>query len=180
MRLHASLMILMNDDIMLPGELDPIATMTTNTFTYNHGYSPGELDEMVTEYHGFIDGQRIEKFHKLNRLLSDGGEINPQLLKRHVVILVSDALQTGATLEVAADFLKSIKMKKLVIVTPLATINAVDRMHLIGDDLYCLNVAESLMNTDHYYDDNTLPDHEQTLKIISNISMNWERVGRRR
>lgn len=179
MWLHANLMVMMNDDIILPGELDPLATMTTNTFTYNNKFSSGELDELVSEYHGVIEGQRLEKFHRLNRLLSDGGNVELKYLHRHVVILVSDALQTGMSLQVADDLLKPVKVKKMVIATPLASISAVDKMHLIGDDIYCLNVVENLMDTNHYYDDNSLPDHEQTLKIIRNISMTWELAARR-
>ncbi len=173
MKLHANLMILLNDKIVLPGETDAFATMTTNTFTYSHDMSEGEINDMVNEYHGFIDGQRLEKFHKLNKL-SDGAEIDPRFLRRHVVILVSDALQTGSSLEVAADFLKPIKTKKLVIATPIASVAAVDRMHLVGDDIYCLSVTENLMDSDHYYEDNTVPDHSGILKIVKNISMNWD------
>jgi len=174
MGLHANLMMLLNDKIVLPGENDTFATMTSDTFTYNHTLSESEINEMASEYHGFIDGQRLEKFHKLNQQLSDGGEIDPRLLRRHVVILVSDALQTGASLEVAADFLKPIKTKKIVIATPIASVEAVDKMHLIGDDIYCLSVTENLMDSDHYYEDNTVPDRAGILKIVKNISMNWD------
>lgn len=174
MRLHANLMMLISDDIKLPGESDPIAAMTANTFTFNQNLSGGEIDEMMSDYHGYIEEQRVEKFHKLNRLLSDGGNIDPKYLNRHVVILVSDALQTGISLQIAADFLKPIKVKKLVVATPLASVNAVDRMHLLGDEIFCLSVGENLMETDHYYDDNIIPDHKSAMKIIRNISMNWD------
>lgn len=174
MQIHSSLMVLMSDNIVLPGESDALAALTTSTFTYNQNYSAGELEEMVGEYHGAIEQQRIEKFHKLNSLLSDGGDIDPKYLRRHTVILVSDALQTGMSLQIAADYLKAIKIKKLVIATPIASVNAVDRMHLIGDEIYCLSVSENLMDADHYYEDNTIPSHENAVKIIKNISMNWD------
>jgi putative phosphoribosyl transferase len=176
MRLHANLMVLTSDKIILPGESEPLATMTTSTFTFNKKYSQGEIDEFVGEYHGTIEDQRVEKFHKINRLLSDGGDIDPKLLRHHVVILVSDALQTGVSLEVAADFLKPTKLEKLIIATPVASVNAVDRMHLVGDEVYCLSVGENLMESDHYYEDNIMPGHEEALKIIRNISMNWDRA----
>jgi putative phosphoribosyl transferase len=174
MKLHASLMLLLSDKINLPGETDPIAAMTTSTFTYNHMYSAGQLEEYVGDYHSFIEGQKLEKFHKLNKLMTDNGEINPKQLRHHVVILVSDALQTGMSLEVAADFLKPIKMKKLIVVTPIASVNAVDRMHLVGDEIFCLSVTENLMETDHYYNDNTIPDSMQIQTITHNISLNWQ------
>lgn len=174
MRLHASLAVLLSDKILLPGESEPLASMTSNTVTYNKALSQGEIDEFVSEYHGMIEDQRVEKFHSLNKLLSDGGEIDPKILKHHVVILVSDALQTGISLEVAADFLKPNKLKKLIIASPIASVNAVDRMHLIGDEIYCLSVAENLMESNHYYDENTLPGHKEAVKIIKNISLSWD------
>lgn len=174
MQLHTSLMVLMSDKIILPGESEPLASMTTSTMTYNNKYSQGEIDEFVSEYHGLIEDQRVQKFHKLNKLLSDGGEINPDLLRHHVVILVSDAFQTGVSLSVAADYLKPTKVKKLVVVAPIASVNAVDKMHLVGDEIYCLSVTENLMESNHYYEDNTLPPHGEALKIIRNISLNWD------
>lgn len=177
MRLHSSLMILMSDSIILPGENDPLAAITTSTFTYNQQYSSGQIEELASEYHGAIEQQRIEKFHKLNQLIGKGGDLDPKYLRRHTVILVSDALQSGMSLQIAADYLKAIKIKKLVIATPLASVNAVDRMHLIGDEIFCLSVGENLMETDHYYEDNTVPSHENALKIMRNISMNWDFSG---
>ncbi|HSX44384.1 MAG TPA: phosphoribosyltransferase family protein [Patescibacteria group bacterium] len=174
MRLHANLLILANESIILPGETEPLATLTASSMSYNSSLYKGEVEEMVGEYHGLIEEQRLQKFHHLNTLMTAGGNIDPKYLKRHVVILVSDALQTGASLDIVTDFLKPIKLKKLVIVTPLASIKAVDKMHLIGDEIYCLSVGENLMEANHYYDDNTIPSYENALKIIRNISMSWE------
>ncbi|HSX23765.1 MAG TPA: phosphoribosyltransferase family protein [Candidatus Saccharimonadales bacterium] len=174
MRIHANLMILTSDNIMLPGEPEPLAVMTPGTFTYNKKLSLGQVDEYVGEYRGMIEEQRITKFHGLNKLLSDGGDIEPKYLRNHVVILVADALQTGVALDVAADFLKPIKIKKLVIATPLASVEAVDRMHLLGDEIHCLSVPDNLMDTNHYYEDNTTPGHKDAVKIIRNISMTWD------
>ncbi len=165
-KLRAKLMTLLSSDVVLPGELDTLASMTSDTFTYNQKFSDGERDDMVSEYRGIIDAQRLENFHKLNVLLSDGGSISVRDLNHHVVILVTDALQDGMVLDVAYDFLKPTKLIKLVIATPLASVDAVDRMHLIGDEIYCLSVADHLMEANHYYDDNIVPNHEGILKII--------------
>ncbi len=174
MRLHAGLLILLTEKIVIPGEQNELATMTPDTFTYNSMYSTGELEEFVGEYHGIIEEQRIKKLHEINRLMVDGGEIDPERLRHHIVILVSDGLQSGMPLEVAADFLKPIKIKKLIIATPIASVNAVDRMHLVGDEIYSLSVAENLMEVDHYYEDNTLPNQSQVGKITHNIALKWQ------
>lgn len=173
MNLHSNLLILDSEAIHLPGEPDAIASLTTQSMTYNSRYSSGQIDEFLAEYHGVIESQRFEKTHHLNRLLSDGGGIDTRQLSRHVVILAIDALNDPAILDVAADYLKPIKLKKLIIATPLASVKAVDHMHLVSDEICCLNVAENLMEADHYYDENVIPDRQGVLKIIRNISLNW-------
>ncbi len=173
MSLHANLLVLLSDNIMLPGEPKPFATMTENTYTYNNFYNESEREEIESEYHGVIEDEKRKKLYSLHRLTDKGGEIDRKYLRQHVIILVSDGLQDGQSLEVAADFLKPIKVKRLVIATPLATVNAVDKMHLIGDEIHCLGVVENMMETDHYYDDNNLPKNADIQKIIKNISLNW-------
>jgi putative phosphoribosyl transferase len=174
MRIHASLLLLIMEKVNLPGEPVPIASMTNKTFTYNNFYSAGELEEYKGEYNGIIQQQRIEKQHALNRLVTDDAEIDPIQLKDHTVILVSDGLQNGMALDVANDFLKPIQIKRLVIATPLATVEAVDKMHLLADEIFCLSVAQDMMEVDHYYDDNTIPEQEGLMKVIHNISLNWQ------
>lgn len=173
MALHANLLVLLSDSIMLPGEPKPFATLTANTYTYNDFYDESEREEIESEYHGVIEDEKRKKLYSLHRLTDNGGEIDRKYLRHHVVILVSDGLQDGQSLEVAADFLKPIKIKKLVIATPLATINAVDKMHLIGDEIHCLGVVDNMMETNHYYDDNNLPKNPDIQKILRNISLNW-------
>lgn len=174
MRLHANLLILDHEAIHLPGEPDPIANVTTKTMTYNSKYSSGQIDEYVGEYHSVIEAQRLEKYRHLNRLLSDGGEIDMRQLSRHVVILVADSLKDPSILDVAADFLKPVKLKRLIVATPLASVSSIDRMHLLADEIQCLSSVDTLFDTDHYYEDNVIPDRKGVLKIIRNISLNWE------
>lgn len=177
MQLHASLAVLMTEQITLPGELEPLAAITSdNTFTYNNKFSAGEIEAMHSEYLGVIESQRIEKLHKLHVLLGKDGEVRRELLNRHTVIVVSDGLQNGMSLDIAQDFLKPVHIEKLVIVTPIASVHAVDKMHLIGDGLVCLSVPADYMNTDHYYEDNVVPDAEGIFKIISSLPVHWDRV----
>ncbi len=176
MKLHANLMLLLTESIYLPGENDPIAAMTSaGTFTYNNMFSPGQLEEYITEYHHFIEERRIEKLHKLNKLVGKDGEINKNYLRHHTVIVVSDGLSSGFSLDIAAMFLKTVAIDKLIVATPLASIPAVDRMHLFADEIICLSVVVNYLGTDHYYDDNTIPSTEHLFELIRNITVNWER-----
>lgn len=174
MQLHANLMLMLTENINLPGEPDAIATLSsTGAFAYNNMFSTGELEELASEFRGTIDQQRIEKMHKLNMLVGRDGEIRKEFLRHHIVIIVSDGLPNGFSLDVSAEFLKTVAIKKIIIATPLASVSAVDRMHLLGDEVCCLSVPANYMGTDHYYEDNTIPSTDNLFKIIKNISLNW-------
>jgi putative phosphoribosyl transferase len=176
MKLHGYLMMLLTEDITLPGENSPLAAVSSdNTFTYNNKYSAIEIEEMKSEYLSVIEQQRREKLHKLHVLLGADGEIDRKYLQRHVIILVSDGLSNGFSLDVAAEFLKPVADTKLIVATPIASVTAVDRMHLLGDEIVCLDVLENYMDTNHYYDDNTIPDTKDLIKVIKNLPIHWIR-----
>lgn len=177
MKLHANLLLYLIRNIYLPGEHQAIAGMSANgTYTTNDFFSAGQLEELTTEYHGVIDQKRMEANHELHMLLGRDGEIDKDLLRRRVVIVVADGLANGFALQVCADFLKTVAIKKIVAVTPIASVQAVDRMHLMADEIYCLGVTPNFMGSDHYYDDNTVPVVDDVLKIMRNIALSWERV----
>jgi predicted phosphoribosyltransferase len=146
----------------------------SGTFTYNGYFSAGQLEDFDSEYRNYIDQQKFEKLHEMNRLLGSGGIIEPNLLRYHNVILASDGLSSGLSLDSAAAYLKPYKLEKLIVATPMASVSAVDRMHLLADDIYCLSVVENYMDTNHYYDDNSLPSHEEIVNIIKDIVLKWQ------
>jgi len=172
--LHCVLTMLLMEEIKLPGEHDAVAVVNQDGgFTYNKMFSAGQIEGFTAEYHTYLEQEKEQKFHAINRLLGDGGLIRQDLLYGHNVILVSDGLQNGLSLDAAADFLKPIKIEKLVIATPLASVTAVDRMHLMADEIVCLSTVENLMDTAHYYEDNKMPSHEDLIKTIETIVLNW-------
>lgn len=178
MRLHGNLMLLLTQNIYLPGEIDPIASMSSaGSFTYNNMFTAGQLEEMTSEYHQHIESQKIEKRHELNMLVGHQGAIRPEYLRHHVVILAFDGLSSGLSLDTAASFLKTISIKRLVIATPIASVAAVDRMHMVGDELYCLSTLSNYIETNHYYDDNTVPPLQDLFRMMANISLNWTRTA---
>lgn len=174
-QLHCVLTMLLTEEVTLPGEKDPVAVVNQDGgFTYNNMFSAGELEEYTSEYHNYIEQEKRQKFHAINQLLGEGGLIRPDLLYGHNVILVSDGLNSGLSLDAAADFLKPIRIDRLIVATPFASVPAVDRMHLLADEIVCLSVIENYMNTNHYYEDNKMPSHEDIVKTIEKIVFNWK------
>lgn len=175
MRLHCALTLLMSAQIMLPNEPKPIAGITSNgDVAFNHGYSDGELEDLVGENFNFIESEKLNKMHDLNSLVGPGGTIKKELLKGHNVIIVSDGLKTGFELDLAALFLKPIDLERIIVATPFASVPAVDRMHVLASDLYCLNVIGDYLDTNHYYDKQDVPDHKTVLEEIENIILKWK------
>ncbi len=174
-QLHCVLTMLLTEEIKIPGERDPLAVVNQNGgFMYNNMFSAGQLEEFASEYHGFIEQEKREKFHNINQLLGEGGLIRRDLLYGHNVILVSDGLNNALSLDAAVEFLKPIKIARLIIATPIASVPAVDRMHLVADEICCLSVLENYMTTNHYYEDNQLPPHKDLVRTIESIVLNWK------
>ena len=172
--LHSVLMMLLTEDISIPGENMSFGAVSQDgDFTYNGMFSAGEIDEYASEFHGYLDEQKRQAFQKMNRLLGDGGIMNNDLLRDHVVILVSDGVDNGAAIDVAINFKKPIRVKKLVVAAPTASIQAVDRLHVLADELHILDVKENFMGVDHYYNVNDIPSHEETIAKINQIVLNW-------
>ncbi len=173
--LHCPLMFLLTRDIKLPGEHSALGVVDQNGgFTYSDMFSAGELEEIAGEFHGIIEQQKMEKWHELNRLLSDGGIIESDILRNRVVIIVSDGLVNGTSLLAAMGFLKPIKTTKIIIVTPLASVEAVDKMHILGDELHVLSVYEGNFELDHYYEKNDVPSQEDIVKILNEAILAWK------
>ncbi|NCQ54483.1 hypothetical protein COV88_01685 [Candidatus Saccharibacteria bacterium CG11_big_fil_rev_8_21_14_0_20_41_19] len=173
--LHCVITLLLIEEIQVPGEGVSFGGVSQNGgFTYNGMFSAGEMEEYTSEYHGYLDQERQQAFQRINRLLGDGGLINSELLRDRAIILVADGLDTGASLDVAVEFLKPIRIKRLIVVTPVATIQAVDKLHILADELHILDVKSNFMGTDHYYTQNVIPSHEDTIAKINQIVLNWK------
>ncbi|MBP7857941.1 MAG: phosphoribosyltransferase family protein [Candidatus Saccharimonadales bacterium] len=174
-RLHCVINMLLSSAIQLPRELDVLATIDNfGGVTFNTAYSPSELEEIKAEYFSYIEQQKLQKLFEMNELLGAGGVLRADLLRNRTVIVVSDGLNNGFSMRAAADFLKPIKIKKLVMVAPFASVSAVDQMHMLADEIVCLNVIENIISIDHYYDNSALPEHEEIIRILEDIILHWK------
>ena len=173
-QLHAVLTLLLSEAIELPREPEAIAGVNQDgTFSYNSAYSPGEIEDLVGEYHGLIEQEKMQKMQDLQRLQGRKSLISRDLIRGNTVILVSDGLSNGFSLDIAVEFLKPIEIKKLVIATPVASVKAVDRMHILADEIFCLSVVEDYLSTNHYYDNQDVPPHDKIVASIERIVANW-------
>lgn len=172
--LHCILMLLLSSEITLPMESDALASITASgALAYNPAYSSGEVEEMVGEYYGLIEQEKLTNMSEMNHE-SKTALIDRRQLRGRNVIVVSDGFKSGFQLDVVAEYLKTTAIEKLIVATPLASLKAVDRMHVVADELLCLSVVEDFISTEHYYDVNDVPDHETAVKTIEQIVLNWK------
>jgi predicted phosphoribosyltransferase len=175
MRLHCSLSMLLTAPIQLQGETDVLAEIDhMGEITYNDMYSAGELEELRAENFNYIEQKKLERLFEMNSLLGQGGIVSKNLLRERIVIVVSDGLMNGLSLHAAAEFLKPIKTTKVVMAAPFASVQAVDQMHILADEILCLNVLEDMISVNHYYEDNQLPEHERIIQILEDIILHWK------
>lgn len=173
-RLHSVMMLLIAKDIDVPGENVLFGSVAQGgIFTYNSSFTEGEIEDYTSEFHGYLDEQKRVAFQSINRMLGKKGTIDTKMMRDHVVIIVDDGLDDGSRIDVVLDFLKPVRTQKLVVASPVATIGAVDKVHVLADEVHILDVKQNYISTDHYYDRNELPTVEDTVDRVSKIIMNW-------
>ena len=173
--LHSVLTLLLTEEIEIPGESMSFGAVSqAGGFTFNSSLTSGELQGYTSEFQGYLEEKKREAFQRINRLIGDGGVIDSELLRDHTIILVSDGLNSGTSIDVALDFLKPLRIERLVVASPTASVPVIDKLHILADELHVLDVKENFMGVDHYYDDNTIPSHEETVRKINQIVLNWQ------
>jgi Predicted phosphoribosyltransferases len=173
-QLHCILTMMIIENIEIPGESLSFGGIAQDgTFTYNSEFSQGEIDEYTSEFHGYLEDQKRQAFERVNRLIGDGGVVDRNMLRDRTVILVSDGFADATVLKVALNFLKPIRIQRLIIAAPIASERAIDTLHVAADELHILDVKANYFDTDHYYEENKIPSHEETIDKINKIVFNW-------
>lgn len=174
-KLHCPLMFLLTQDVILPGERTAVGLVDQNGgFTYNDYFSTGALEGFTQEYYGVIEQLKMEKWHGLNRVLSDGGLVDEAILTERHIIIVSDGLLSGTSLVATMNFLKPVKTKKIIVATPYASVEAVDKMHMVADELHVLNVIDGTFELDHYFEKDDVPTREDIVKTLNQAILKWK------
>jgi predicted phosphoribosyltransferase len=161
---------MLSKDITVPSETSILGTIDqSGGFVYNSMFSTGQIEEYVSEYHNYLETEKMNKTYEINRILGQNGLMDRNTLNNKVIILVSDGVRNGSSFDAALNYLKPVRLKRLVAVTPVASISGVDRMHILADEIHVLNVADNYFDADHYYENNKLPTHKSLMKRLDNL-----------
>ena len=174
LKLKSLLGLLLVESITLPAEIDPIGAINEKgTFSYNNMYSAGEIEELMYDYRGYVEDAKRNSMTRMHTLLGSNSGIRTDLLHGKYILLVTDGLNSGFSLDIAMEFLKPVKYAQIAVITPIASPEAVDRMHTIADKIYCLSVVDNYLATDHYYEHKDVPSKEDVVKIVEEIMEQW-------
>lgn len=175
--LHASMNMLLTEPIDMPGvaKADTIGLIDQDGhFTYNKMMPTGLLTEVLTEMRTYLENQKMQKLHKLTRIMSGEGFIEPEEFHQCHVIVVSDGFSSGLSFEAAKHYLKTINTKKVIAAAPNVSVPAIDRLHIEADDMKILDVLDPYLDTDHYFEDNTIPDIKELKTLMGKKSVNGD------
>lgn len=166
--LHAQLSVLVSRPVNLPSSTtETLGAITQDgTFVVSDEYSASEAEEMEQEFHGFIEEEKLRQMHIINQLMGHAGVVSPNSLRGHKVLAVSDGLGGISSLDALNSFLKPIHISRLIAAVPVASVEAVDRLHIMFDEIHCLNVTANYLATDHYYNDQPPPAEEEVERLL--------------
>ncbi|MCL2280602.1 hypothetical protein FWC31_01820 [Candidatus Saccharibacteria bacterium] len=173
--LHTTLQQLLTEVIHIADEsIDYATILSEGVVAKNPNLTESEENYYYSEYAGQLNDEIREASTKINRMLGDSGDIDPKILHGRSVILVSDGLASGTILDAAIEWLKPVHAERIVLACPIISVDALDRAHILVDELHILGVTPNFIATDHYYDNDDAPDGEMVKKMIDATILSWK------
>lgn len=81
-----------------------------------------------------------------------GARLQPGTLKGKVVILVDDGIATGATMQAAIAAVRADRPLRVVVATPVAAPEALDRISQLADEVICLSAPPAFSAVGRHYE----------------------------
>lgn len=173
--LHCLINMIVANEIRLPREPEPVGVITSDgVFSVSEKYSDSDSADILSENREYIEEEKMSNLDDLNKIIGSESILNKENIKNRNVILVADGLENTLLLELAYQFLKPIKIEKLIVVTAISSVKSVDWMHVHADKIYCLNVVDDYISTNHYFEDNYMPPTDKIIKVINDIVLSWK------
>lgn len=173
-QLHAALRRLLMETVHISDEsIDYATILPGGVVAINPKLSIGEQQYYYSEYPGEIEQQLREGIMRIDREL-EPEEISPENLRGYNVILTDDGINNPTRLEAAFQWLKPARVDKVVLACPIMSVEAMDRAHVLCDELHILSVTPNYLDTAHYYDVNDAPDAVMAKRMIDAVISGWK------
>lgn len=120
---------------------EPDIVIFDPSLQWKHPLARGELDDVIAEEKERLREYRAQ-FHRAAVPVLDG----------KAVLLVDDGLATGATAEAAVISAKQQKARRVIVATPVASMNAVKRLQRVADEVAVVFADPGFEAVGQYYD----------------------------
>ena len=172
--LHTALRRLLMKTIHIDDEsIDYATIMPGGVVAINPSLSESEQSYYYGEYAGWLEEQIREGILSIDRLMGTD-EISPENMRGYNVILTDDGINNPTKLEAALTWLKPARVDKVVLACPVISVPALDRAHILCDELHILGVAANYISTEHYYEEDDAPDSDMARRMIDVTINNWK------
>lgn len=141
---------------------------------YNAVYSASDLENVDANKYSHAELQKLVHEFEDGGLLGDGGLVSEDHIRHRNVILVSDGLYTGFSMQAASEFLKSLSPTKVIMAAPILSASAMDQIFPFADDIVALEVLDELQPIEHYYENNDVPSHDVIYEVIQKVILRWQ------
>lgn len=129
-------------------------------------YLDEELVGRSNIHHDYIVDVREKEMKEAQRREKTYRSSKEKSLKGKTVILVDDGLATGATMEVVVRSVKRKGAKKVIVATPVAPQETIEKFKKIVDEVVVLSIPESFYAIGQFYSDFPQVSDQQVIKIL--------------
>lgn len=162
-RLGADLDVIVSKKVGAPGnpELAVGAVMHDGSFFPNTG-----IIEVLRVPQAYITQQIAEKKIEIERRLAKFRGGKDYSLEGRTVILTDDGVATGATVFAAINWLKTQKVKKLVVAMPVGPADTLERIRQIVDELVVIHAPEDFAAVGVFYEEFAQVSDDEVVEIM--------------
>lgn len=163
-KLHAPLDIVLAKKIGAPGHeefaIGAIAEdekpILNKEIIAHYNFDPEDIEKII-----------MDRISEIRRRAKKYREHHPAVvLTDRTVIVVDDGLATGATMMAAVDWLRSKKIKKLIVAVPISSTEAASNIKKRVDDLISLSTPVNMMAVGMWYKDFPQVSDEEALSFL--------------
>lgn len=172
-QLHSIAGLLLLKHVYLPDGKTAIGIVNDQGgFTYDDSIPAAQIEDFEMEYRGMIEDNKMKAMHQLHAI-GHVGNLDPHNFTGRTVIVVNDFTRTGTAFHAALDFLKPIKIQKIILATAIAQLKAIDKMHLLGDQILIAHATDKDFPSEHYFANNDIPQSDAIVKMLRQILLQW-------
>ena len=140
---------------------------------HDGSYFPNsEVVKMLQIPQSYIDSEKAEQMKEIQRrLISYRGSVHYDFVGK-TVVLVDDGLATGATMVVAALWVKKQKPKNIIIAVPVGSRETVQKLVEIVDEVVVLSIPDFFNAVGQFYKNFDQVDDKEVQEIMRKYGYN--------